>query len=121
VAYLGAVGFGAAASYTLASGMGALQSQLDGQERVLAFTAFHVVIRSALALAAVGAGLAAAVLGAVRWPLIGRLEPSRVVLLCSGALVVISATLVRERRRSPSPAPSEAASEAPSAARRPAP
>jgi dTMP kinase len=121
VAYLGAVGFGAAASYTLASGMGALQSQLDGQDRVLAFTAFHVVIRSALALAAVGAGLAAAVLGAVRWPLIGRLEPSRVVLLCSGALVVISATLVRERRRSPSPAPSEAASEAPSAARRPAP
>ncbi|MDQ6854677.1 MAG: MFS transporter [Actinomycetota bacterium] len=125
VAYLGAVGFGAAASYTLASGMGALQSQLDGQERVLAFTAFHVVIRSALALAAVGAGLAAAALGAVRWPLIGRLEPSRVVLLCSGALVVISATLVRERRRSPSPAlaeaASEAASEAPSAARRPAP
>jgi hypothetical protein len=92
--------------------MGALQSQLDGQERVLAFAAFHVVIRFALALAAVGAGLAAAALGAVRWPLIGRLEPSRVVLLCSGALVVISATLVRERRRSPSHAPSEASSPA---------
>ena len=98
-AYLGAVGFGAAAAYTLAAGMGALQSQLDGQERVLAFAAFHVVIRVALALAAVGAGLAAALLGAVTWPLIGRLEPSRVVLLCSGLLVVASAAAVRERRR----------------------
>jgi MFS family permease len=101
VAYLGAVGFGAAAAFTLAAGMGALQSQLDGQERVLAFAAFHVVIRVALALAAVGAGLAAALLGAVTWPLIGRLEPSRVVLLCSGLLVVASATAVRERRRAP--------------------
>lgn len=99
VAYLGAVGFGAAAAFTLAAGMGALQSQLDGQERVLAFAAFHVVIRVALALAAVGAGLAAALLGAVTWPLIGRLEPSRVVLLCSGLLVVASAAAVRERRR----------------------
>jgi hypothetical protein len=79
--------------------MGALQSQLDGQDRVLAFAAFHVVIRVALALAAVGAGLAAALLGAVTWPLIGRLEPSRVVLLCSGLLVVASAAAVRERRR----------------------
>jgi hypothetical protein len=57
------------------------------------------VIRVALALAAVGAGLAAALLGAVTWPLIGRLEPSRVVLLCSGLLVVASAAAVRERRR----------------------
>jgi hypothetical protein len=116
-AYLGAVGFGAAAAYTLASGMGALQSQLDGHARILAFAAFHVVIRLALSLAAVGAGLAAAALGAVRWPLIGRLEPSRVVLLSSGLIVLISATLVRERRRSPAQAPSEASSPA----RRPAP
>jgi MFS family permease len=99
-AYLGAVGFGAAAAYTLASGMGALQSQLEGHERVLAFAAFHVVIRVALALAAVGAGLAAAILDAVNWPLIGRLEPSRVVLLSSGLLVVASAAAVRERRQS---------------------
>jgi hypothetical protein len=35
----------------------------------------------------------------VTWPLIGRLEPSRVVLLCSGLLVVASAAAVRERRR----------------------
>jgi MFS family permease len=107
-AYLGAVGFGAAAAYTLAAGMGALQSQLDGHERVLAFAAFHVVIRLALSVAAVGAGLAAALLGAVHWPVIGRLEPSRVVLLCSGLLVVASAAAVRERRRSPSEASSPA-------------
>src|SRR5918994_1189776 len=98
-AYLGAVGFGAAAAFTLAAGMGALQSQLDGHDRFLAFAAFHVVIRVALSLAAVGAGLAGAALGAVTWPVIGRLEPSRVVLLCSGLLVVASAAAVRERRR----------------------
>ena len=98
-AYLGAVGFGAAAAYTLAAGMGALQSQLEGHDRILAFAAFHVVIRVALSLAAIGAGLAGAALGAVTWPVIGRLEPSRVVLLCSGLLVVASAAAVRERRR----------------------
>jgi MFS family permease len=112
VAYLGAVGFGAASAYTLASGMGALQSQLHGRDRVLAFAAFHVVIRLALSLAAVGAGLAAALLDAVRWPVIGRLEPSRVVLLCSGLLVVASASAVRERRRTPAQAPSDASAPA---------
>ena len=111
-AYLGAVGFGAAAAYTLASGMGALQSQLDGHERVLAFAAFHVVIRIALALAAVGAGLAAAILDAVNWPLIGRLEPARVVLLSSGLLVVFSAAAVRERRQSPASARTDTSSPA---------
>jgi MFS family permease len=99
VAYLGAVGFGAAAAFTLASGMGTLQSQLDGSDRVLAFAAFHVVIRVALSLAAVGAGLAAALIDAVNWPVIGRLEPSRVVLLFSGLVVVASAAAVRERRK----------------------
>lgn len=99
VAFLGAVGFGAAAAFTLAAGMGTLQSQLDGSDRVLAFAAFHVIIRSGLALAAVGAGLAGDLLGSVRWPVVGRLEPSRVVLLCSGLLVILSAILVRERWR----------------------
>jgi predicted MFS family arabinose efflux permease len=116
-AYLGAVGFGAAAAYTLASGMGALQSQLDGHERVLAFAAFHVVIRLALALAAIGAGVAAAAIEAVNWPLIGRLEPERVVLLSSGLLVVASAAAVRERRRTPAKAPAEASSPARGSAR----
>jgi dTMP kinase len=99
IAFLGAVGFGAAAAFTLAAGMGTLQSQLDGPDRVLAFAAFHVIIRSGLALAAVGAGLAGDFLGSVDWPVVGELEPSRVVLLCSGLLVIVSAIAVRERWR----------------------
>lgn len=99
LAYLGAAAFGAAASFALASGMGAIQEELDGHQRVLAFAAFHVVIRIGLSVAAVGAGLAGDLLGDVRWPWIGTLEPSRVVLLCSGILVVLSSALVRVRTR----------------------
>lgn len=95
IAYLGAVAFGAAATWTLASGMGTLQSNLEGAQRVLAFSAFHVVVRVALAVSAIGAGLAGELLGDVRWPLLGTLEPARVVLLCSGTLVVLSAGRVR--------------------------
>jgi MFS family permease len=97
VAYIGAIAFGAAAAYSLSSGMGALQSRLDGHQRILAFAAFHVVIRIGLSLAAIGAGLAGDLLESVRWPWIGELEPSRVVLLCSGIIVVMSAALVRLR------------------------
>src|SRR5207245_2228875 len=49
LAFIGAVLFGAAAAWTLASGMGTLQSELDGQERILAFAVFHIVIRAGLA------------------------------------------------------------------------
>jgi MFS family permease len=101
IAYLGATAFGAAAAFTLASGMGALQSRLDGTDRVLAFTAFHVVIRLALSLAAIGAGIAADVLHDVRWPFVGELEPSRVVLLSCGLLVILASVLVSERLASP--------------------
>jgi hypothetical protein len=97
VAYLGAVLFGAAAAWTLASGMGALQSNLDGRYRVVAFAAFHTVIRFGLSLAAIGAGLAAQLVDNVKWPLVGTLEPSRLVLLCSGAIVFLSAAHVRTR------------------------
>jgi MFS family permease len=97
LAYIGATAFGAAAAYSLSSGMGALQSKLDGHQRILAFAAFHVVIRIGLSLAAIGAGLAGDLLENVRWPWIGELEPSRVVLLCSGIIVVLSAALVRLR------------------------
>ena len=96
-AFLGAVAFGAAAAWTLASGMGALQSSLDGQLRVIAFAAFHTVIRFGLALTAIGAGVAAQLVGKVRWPVVGTLEPSRLVLLCSGILVFLSAAHVRTR------------------------
>jgi hypothetical protein len=77
--------------------MGALQSRLDGTDRLLAFAAFHVVIRVALSLAAIGAGIAGDVLNDVRWPLVGTLEPSRVVLLCSGLLTILASLLVSER------------------------
>ena len=95
VAYFGAGAFGAAAAYTLASGMGVIQSELLDAQRVLAFAAFHVVIRVGLAAAAIGAGAADELVGSVRWPVFGRLESSRLVLLCSGLLVFASSTLVR--------------------------
>jgi predicted MFS family arabinose efflux permease len=96
IAFIGATAFGAAAAFTLSSGMGALQSRLEGNARVGAFAVFHVVIRLALGVAAIAAGLAGDLLGDVKWPWVGRLEPSRVVLLCSGLLVVAVSTVVRE-------------------------
>jgi len=97
-AFVGAAAFGAAAAWTLASGMGALQSRLDGNERVLAFSAFHIVIRCGLAAAAIGAGVAGEIVDDVRWPVVGRLEPARLVLFCAGVLVFLSATRVRVRK-----------------------
>jgi MFS family permease len=97
MAFVGAVLFGAGAAWTLASGMGVLQSMLEGQERVLAFSAFHVVIRCGLAAAAIGAGAAGQLVDAAQLPLLGRLEPSRIVLLGAGILVFLSAARVRIR------------------------
>ena len=95
LAFLGAAAFGASAAWTLASGMGVLQSRLEGQDRIIAFAAFHIVIRSGLALAAVCAGAAGQLVGNVSWPIVGTLEPSRLVLLCSGIVVALSAVRVR--------------------------
>jgi dTMP kinase len=95
-AFIGALGFGASAAFTLAAGMSALQSRLEGEERVLAFTVFHVVIRAGLSVAALGAGIAADVVEGVRWPIVGNLEPARLVLFCAGVLVLSSASFVRE-------------------------
>ena len=107
LAFLGAVGFGAAAAFTLASGMGALQSKLDGDRRVVAFAVFHVVIRVGLGVAAIAAGLAGDLLGPVHWPVVGDLAPSRLVLLCSGLLILASSVLVREHAPpDPGPEPS---------------
>ncbi len=97
LAYVGALAFGAAAAFSLASGMGAIQANLDGTQRVLAFAAFHVVIRLALGVAAIAAGLAGDLLDDVRWPLVGHLEPARIVLLGSGVLVLLVSSLVRVR------------------------
>jgi MFS family permease len=89
-ACLGAVGFGAGAAYALSAGMGAIQAQLAGPARLLAFTAFHVVLRIGLGVAALLAGAAGDLLGDV-----GGLEPARVVLLASGIIVLVSAGFVR--------------------------
>jgi len=96
-ALIGAVAFGAGAAFSLAAGMGAIQSSLDGRQRVLAFTAFHVVLRVGLAVAAVAAGVAGDLLADVHWPVVGTLQPARVVLLSAGILVFASASLVRVR------------------------
>jgi hypothetical protein len=68
---------------------------------VLAFAAFHVVIRVGLSVAAIGAGLAADRLAGVRWPVVGMLPPARVVLMFSGLVVVASAaaTWLKLRQR----------------------
>lgn len=97
-ALLGAAAFGGATAATLAAGMSVLQARLEGAERVQAFAVFHVVIRAGLSLAAFGAGLAVDLVGSVRWPLVGRLQPARLVLFCAGLLVLASTTLVREPR-----------------------
>ncbi len=105
IAYLGAVIFGGAAAAALAAGMSVLQRRLDGDDRVLAFTVFHVVIRGGLSLAAIGAGIASDLIGAVSWPLVGKLEPARIVLLFAGALVFFSAASIRRVPALPPPRP----------------
>jgi predicted MFS family arabinose efflux permease len=101
LAWFGAAAFGAGAAYALSAGMGAIQSRLDGRQRVLAFAAFHVALRVGLALSAIGAGIAGDLIAHVRWPVVGTLEPSRLVLLCAGILVVLSSLLVHVREAEP--------------------
>ena len=93
-AYLGAVLFGAATSATLAAAMSAVQELLRDDLRVTGFAAFHVIIRVGLSLAAIGAGIAADLVDGQRWPGVGRLPPSRVVLLGSGLVVLLGAALL---------------------------
>jgi MFS family permease len=84
---VGALLFGGTAAAGLAAAMSVLQERLVDRELFLAFTAFHVVIRAGLAVAALAAGVAADLLDAVEWPLVGRLEGARVVLLGAGLMV----------------------------------
>lgn len=97
VAYIGALLFGAATSITLTCAMSALQERLDDDRRIMAFAAFHTVIRGGLSIAAIGAGLAADALHGVQWPLVGHLPPARVVLLGAGLLTAVSALLLRTK------------------------
>jgi dTMP kinase len=100
LAFIGAVAFGAATAFVLASGMGVLQSTLEGHDRVLAFTAFHVVIRTGLSLSAICAGVAGDLVGDVRLPIVGVLEPARLVLLCAGVLVLFTAPMLHTAAKS---------------------
>ena len=88
--FLGAAGFGAGATVALTSGMSALQARIPREEeRVLAFSAFHVVIRIGLGAAALGAGAIGDGLNGAGLP------GTRSVLLASGLLVLASAATVR--------------------------
>ncbi len=95
-AFLGAAVFGACTSVILVGGMSLLQLRLAGEERVAAFAAFHVAIRVALSAAALGAGLAVDLVRAVRLPLLGRLEPERVVLLVAGLVAAAGGVAARD-------------------------
>ena len=85
----GAVGFGAAAIASIVSAVSGLQIALSEQERILAFTAFHVAVRVALGIGAVVAGGAADVL--VR---LGLDEATRIVLGGAGILVAVGVVAV---------------------------
>jgi predicted MFS family arabinose efflux permease len=97
IAFLGAAAFGAATSWTLTSAMSLLQESLSGEGRQLAFTAFHVLIRGGLSLAAIGAGLAADLIHSVHFPVVGQLPSVRLVLGASGLLVFFSSGFIRRR------------------------
>ena len=97
--YLGAFGFGLAATVALTSGMTALQSGTTEVERGLAFAAFHMVIRMALGLAAVVAGAIRDALDEVTIFNAWTLSGTRLVLLASGILVMGSAAAVRAGSR----------------------
>ena len=97
LAFIGATAFGAAAAFALSSGMGALQSRLEGNTRVAGLRRLPRRDPPRPGRRRHRApGLAGDLLGDVKWPWVGRLEPSRVVLLCSGLLVLAVSTLVRE-------------------------
>jgi MFS family permease len=89
LALLGALAFGGLSALILALAMELLQSSLDGRQRVLAFTAFHVVIRGGLALAALAAGLAADLLDRGSGAVVAHLASTQVILLASGLLVMV--------------------------------
>ena len=91
-AFVGAVLFGAAASFSMISGMTGVQTALeDDTERQLAFAAIHVGLRLALVLGAIGAGVASQLVKGVHAPVLGALDPPRVILFLSGMAVMVGA------------------------------
>ena len=81
---MGAVAFGAAAIAAIVSAVSGLQLALPEQQRLLAFTAFHIAVRVALGIGAVAAGTVADVLA--RW---GVVDPVRLVLGGAGVMVAL--------------------------------
>ncbi len=94
-AFIGAAAFGGATAIVLAAGMSALQTSLDGSDRILAFTAFHVVTRVSLSASAMAAGVAADLISPVHIIVLGTMEPARIVLFAAGVAVVASAAALR--------------------------
>ncbi len=90
LAFLGAVMFGAATAGALATAMSFLQERLNERDRTLAFTAFHVVIRIGIGIAAIASGTAADIFDHITVPWVGAMAASRVVLVLSGLIVVAS-------------------------------
>ena len=93
--YLGAFGFGAAATLALTTGMTVLQAGTDDEQRVVAFAAFHVVIRVALGLAAAVAGAIGDALDSTVFFNVWTLSGTRLVLLASGIVVILGAVAMR--------------------------
>lgn len=98
IAYGVGVLFGAAASTALVGGITFLQEHLEERQRVLGFTAFHVILRFGMALSAIGAGAAVDVVHAVTWPLVGDVSPTSLVMLAAGILVIIGGLAIRPGR-----------------------
>jgi predicted MFS family arabinose efflux permease len=97
-AFLGALCFGGATAIAMTGTMSELQRSLDDQQRVMAFTVFHVLVRGGLATAAIGAGLATDLLGhRVTWPV--AVASARLVFVVSGIVVLVGAAFTRGARR----------------------
>jgi dTMP kinase len=89
--FAGATAFGAATAVALAAAVAVVQSVTDDEDRMAVLTVFHAVIRGGLAGAALVTGAAADLMHRVTWPVVGSLPPARVILFCSG-VVVLAAT-----------------------------
>jgi MFS family permease len=94
LAYVAAVPFGAAGASALVASITYLQETLAGEQRLLGLTVYHIVFRVGLSVAAIGGGLAAQALSPIRWPLLGTLKPSAMVLLGAGVVMVLGAALM---------------------------
>jgi predicted MFS family arabinose efflux permease len=94
LALIAAVPFGAAGASALVASITYVQETLSGEDRLLGLTVYHIVFRVGLSVAAIGGGLAAQAFGPARLPVLGTLQPSALVLLCAGVVMVIGATLM---------------------------